>query len=150
MRYFFITTNVIKAGYFRSEWSTGPMGIDAISCQWQLFLKASLHTRVLRQTETSTTTRSPQRDTLWIGMSVKTVFWGWGQLLEETPAARPLRLIDKRHVNFDVFDRSCWSFRTLSEVGQNPYSHKVRVLCQSSHIDNYSWRWILLRSLKNK
>lgn len=60
-----------------------------------------------------------------IGMSVNTVFFG-GQLLEETPAEWPLRLIDKRHVDFGIFSRSCCSFRTLSEVCQNPYSHKVR------------------------
>lgn len=102
--------------------------IYSINCQWLLSSKASFHTRVLRpnRQELVTTTRSPQRDTLWIGMSVYTVFFWGGQLLEETPAGRPLRLTDKRHVDFGVFSTSCWSFRTLSEVRQKPYSHKVQ------------------------
>jgi len=79
-----------------SKGSTCPVGIHAICCHWVFCSKASSHKDPkTRQTRTSITTRSPQRDIPWIGMPVKMVSFLGGQLLEETPAERPWRLTDK-------------------------------------------------------
>lgn len=67
------------------------------------------HARVLKPKRTSTTTRSPQRDTLWIGMSVNTVFF-WGAAVGGNTCWKALKAYRQKACRFWCFQQVILEF----------------------------------------